>query len=86
VCICFPFQDADFGIKYNCSNGGPAPEALTDAMFAKSKTITQYKITKQTPEVSGENKARLALSCHALRVAHLTRALTLPPPFSLCSS
>jgi len=41
--------DADFGIKYNCSNGGPAPESLTDAMFAKSKTITQYKIAKQKP-------------------------------------
>jgi len=42
--------DADFGIKYNCSNGGPAPESLTDAMFAKSKTISQYKIAKQIPE------------------------------------
>ena len=43
--------DADFGIKYNCSNGGPAPESLTDAMFAKSKTITQYRITKETPQI-----------------------------------
>ena len=42
--------DADFGIKYNCSNGGPAPEALTDAMFAKTKTIKEYKITKEMPE------------------------------------
>ena len=43
--------DADFGIKYNCSNGGPAPEALTEAMFAKSKTITQYRIAKETPQI-----------------------------------
>lgn len=34
----------DFGIKYNAENGGPAPEKLTDAMFARSKAITSYKI------------------------------------------
>jgi phosphoglucomutase len=36
--------DGDFGIKYNASNGGPAPEKLTDAIFANTKKITQYKI------------------------------------------
>jgi len=44
--------DADFGIKYNCSNGGPAPESLTDAMFARSKSISQYKIARQSPPAS----------------------------------
>jgi phosphoglucomutase len=34
----------DFGIKYNSSNGGPAPEKITEAIFAKSKTITTYKL------------------------------------------
>ncbi len=34
----------DFGIKFNISNGGPAPEKLTEAIFEHSKTITQYKI------------------------------------------
>jgi phosphoglucomutase len=34
----------DFGIKYNVSNGGPATEKITDAVYAKSKTISQYKI------------------------------------------
>lgn len=34
----------DFGIKYNTANGGPAPEKITEAIFAKSKTIAQYKI------------------------------------------
>jgi phosphoglucomutase len=35
----------DFGIKYNAENGGPAPEKLTDAIFAKSKEIKQYRIS-----------------------------------------
>ncbi len=34
----------DFGIKYNTANGGPAPEKITEAIFAKSKIITQYKV------------------------------------------
>jgi len=34
----------DFGIKYNTGNGGPAPEKVTEAMYDRSKTITQYKI------------------------------------------
>jgi phosphoglucomutase len=34
----------DFGIKYNTPNGGPAPEKTTEAIYAKSKVIGQYKI------------------------------------------
>ncbi len=34
----------DFGIKYNTPNGGPAPEKITEAIFAKTKTISQYKM------------------------------------------
>jgi phosphoglucomutase len=34
----------DFGIKYNVGNGGPATEKITDAVYAKSKAISQYKI------------------------------------------
>ena len=34
----------DFGIKYNGSNGGPATETVTEAIFAKSKTLSSYKI------------------------------------------
>ena len=34
----------DFGIKYNIGNGGPAPEKITDEVFARSKVISQYKI------------------------------------------
>ena len=34
----------DFGIKYNIGNGGPAPEKITDAIFARTKVIDAYKI------------------------------------------
>jgi len=36
--------DGDFGIKYNISNGGPAPEKVTDEIYNRTKTITEYKI------------------------------------------
>ncbi|PWL19393.1 alpha-D-glucose phosphate-specific phosphoglucomutase [Falsochrobactrum shanghaiense] len=36
----------DFGIKYNIGNGGPAPEKITEAIFARSKVIDQYKIAE----------------------------------------
>jgi phosphoglucomutase len=37
--------DADFGLKYNGPNGGPASEAVTDKIFARTKTLDLYKIT-----------------------------------------
>ncbi len=36
--------DGDFGIKYNSSNGGPATETVSEAIFARSKSITSYHI------------------------------------------
>jgi phosphoglucomutase len=42
--------DEDFGIKYNIGNGGPAPEKITDAIFARSKVIDRYLIV-EAPDV-----------------------------------
>jgi len=36
--------EGDFGIKYNVTNGGPAPEKVTEAIFAGSKQIAEYRI------------------------------------------
>jgi phosphoglucomutase len=36
----------DFGIKYNIGNGGPAPEKVTDAIYAGTRTIESYRIAE----------------------------------------
>jgi phosphoglucomutase len=41
--------DGDFGIKYNAENGGPAPEKITDAIYARTKTISELKIADNAP-------------------------------------
>ncbi|EKQ67437.1 phosphoglucomutase [Leptolyngbyaceae cyanobacterium JSC-12] len=40
----------DFGIKYNIGNGGPAPEKVTEAIYAQSKSISSYKLL-EAPDV-----------------------------------
>ena len=34
--------DEDFGIKYNIANGGPAPEGVTEAIYARTLTIDRW--------------------------------------------
>ena len=36
--------DEDFGLKFNMPNGGPAPESVTDAIFAATTRISEYRI------------------------------------------
>ena len=38
--------EADFGIKYNTGNGGPAPEAVTEAIHARTGRIGTYRIAE----------------------------------------
>ncbi len=33
----------DFGIKYNLSNGGPAPTDFTERIYSLSQNIKEYK-------------------------------------------
>ncbi|MBF0220447.1 MAG: alpha-D-glucose phosphate-specific phosphoglucomutase [Gammaproteobacteria bacterium] len=37
--------DGDFGIKFNGDNGGPATEQVTEAIYARSKTVNRYLTT-----------------------------------------
>ena len=34
--------DEDFGIKYNIANGGPAPEGVTEAVYARTQVIDRW--------------------------------------------
>jgi phosphoglucomutase len=43
--------EGDFGIKYNTGNGGPAPEKVTDAIFARSRELASYRII-DAPDVA----------------------------------
>tara|TARA_R110002020_G_scaffold90522_3_gene220357 strand:- start:819 stop:2441 length:1623 start_codon:yes stop_codon:yes gene_type:complete len=50
----------DFGIKFNGDNGGPAPEAVTDAIFERTQHIDRYKIAKGSDvELSDIGKTQL---------------------------
>ena len=50
----------DFGIKYNGSNGGPAPEKVTDAIFARTKSIKEFKIV-EAPDIDLDTIGTVAL-------------------------
>jgi phosphoglucomutase len=42
--------DEDFGIKYNISNGGPAPEHVSEAIYARTQTISEWR-TVETADI-----------------------------------
>ncbi|MCF1709949.1 alpha-D-glucose phosphate-specific phosphoglucomutase [Tabrizicola sp. J26] len=51
----------DFGVKFNMPNGGPAPEAVTEAMYARTTEITQYHIVEsQDVDLSKVGRTSLA--------------------------
>lgn len=56
--------NGDFGIKYNITNGGPAPEKVTEAIYDRSKVINSYKIL----DVADINLDKLAV----LRLGDMT--------------
>eukprot|EP00927_Polykrikos_kofoidii_P052106 TRINITY_DN45880_c0_g1_i1.p1 TRINITY_DN45880_c0_g1~~TRINITY_DN45880_c0_g1_i1.p1 ORF type:complete len:587 (+),score=83.96 TRINITY_DN45880_c0_g1_i1:75-1835(+) len=42
-------RTADFGIKFNCQNGGPAPEKMTDEVARRTAVISEYFICENVP-------------------------------------
>ena len=53
--------DADFGIKYNTSNGGPASEVITEAIFQSSCKISEY-YTLDSPAIDLTQTGKLTLA------------------------
>ncbi len=52
--------DEDFGVKFNMPNGGPAPEEVTNRIFAATKDITSYEILEtQDLDLSTLGETRL---------------------------
>ncbi|HRO15107.1 MAG TPA: alpha-D-glucose phosphate-specific phosphoglucomutase [Paracoccus sp. (in: a-proteobacteria)] len=50
----------DFGMKFNGPNGGPAPESVTDAVFARTQAIREYRIVdSQDIDLSRPGETRL---------------------------
>jgi len=50
----------DFGVKYNISAGGPAPEKITDAIFERTKSIKAYRIV-DAPDIDIDRLGTLKL-------------------------
>lgn len=51
----------DFGVKFNMSNGGPAPEAATEAMYKRTTEISEYHIV-ESQDVDLSKIGRTALA------------------------
>ncbi|MFU2488347.1 alpha-D-glucose phosphate-specific phosphoglucomutase [Thauera sp. WH-1] len=43
--------EGDFGIKYNAANGGPAPERLTEAIYARTQQLEAYRIESDGEDI-----------------------------------
>ncbi|MES9991663.1 MAG: alpha-D-glucose phosphate-specific phosphoglucomutase [Candidatus Thiodiazotropha sp.] len=52
--------DEDFGIKFNTPNGGPAAEAVTEAIFQRTKEIRKYQ-TIETPPIDLDTQGEIRL-------------------------
>ncbi|MBD0371894.1 MAG: alpha-D-glucose phosphate-specific phosphoglucomutase [Pyrinomonadaceae bacterium] len=50
----------DFGIKYNIRNGGPAPESVTERIYAETQKITEYRTVEHT-DIDLEKEGSVAL-------------------------
>jgi phosphoglucomutase len=91
--------EGDFGIKYNISNGGPAPEKVTEAIHRRTQTIDRYR-TVQAADIDLERDGETTLGAMRIEVVdpvasyarlmqqlfdfERIRALLTRPGFRLC--
>jgi phosphoglucomutase len=57
----------DFGVKFNVSNGGPAPEHVTEAIYALTRRVDRYRIL-DTVDLDIDNIGRFALGAMTVEV------------------
>ena len=59
--------DQDFGVKYNVANGGPAPEKVTDAIYARTKTIDRW-LTIDTADIDLDRIGEIRVGAMTVRI------------------
>jgi phosphoglucomutase len=59
--------DGDFGVKYNVRNGGPAPEAVTERVYARTRSLDRYVIT-DFPAVDIDREHEMHLQHTRIRI------------------
>ncbi len=59
--------DEDFGIKYNTANGGPAPEAVTEAIYARTGTLTRW-LAVDTPDLDLDRIGQVEVAGMAVEI------------------
>ncbi|MGL6136079.1 MAG: alpha-D-glucose phosphate-specific phosphoglucomutase [Planktothrix sp.] len=59
--------DGDFGIKFNGSNGGPAVEKITEAIYARTLVIDTYK-TMEAADINLDQPGSFKLGTMAVEV------------------
>lgn len=52
--------EGDFGIKFNAANGGPAPQAMTDAIYSETLALARYRVA-ETPEIDLSRTGRVEI-------------------------
>jgi phosphoglucomutase len=59
--------DGDFGIKFNTANGGPAPEAVTEAIYTRTREIGEYR-TLESADIDLDTPGTVTLGQSAIEV------------------
>jgi len=59
--------DGDFGIKFNTANGGPAPEAVTEAIYTRTREIGEYR-TLESADIDLDTPGTVTLGQTAVEV------------------
>jgi phosphoglucomutase len=57
----------DFGIKFNVPNGGPAPEGVTEAIYAATQSVRRY-LTVDHPDIDIDRLGESALGAMTVEV------------------